>query len=202
MPFDNSGNYTPPAGATSAAPGQVIASATWNSIHSDLATALTTLGQCNAINNVNTTQGATIANTSETDLITIALPANLLDVNGNGIRLTAFGTCPATATTKRMRLYFGATVVSDTTAVTINNGAWKLDAIIIRTGATAQIAQGTEFSTQAAGPSTVVSSSTQFGTPAETLANAITVKITGQNGTANANDIVARGLMYEPVNMA
>lgn len=42
MPF--SGNtYTGPSGSTSAAAGQVVQSAVWNNIHTDLATALTTL---------------------------------------------------------------------------------------------------------------------------------------------------------------
>lgn len=45
MPFDNTGLYTPPAGATSAVPGQTIASATWNSIFSDIATAMTQLAR-------------------------------------------------------------------------------------------------------------------------------------------------------------
>lgn len=44
MPFNNSGTYTPPTGSENATPGQVIRSATWNSIFTDLATALTTLG--------------------------------------------------------------------------------------------------------------------------------------------------------------
>lgn len=39
------GVYTPASGAISATAGQTIASATWNSIHSDLATALTSLGE-------------------------------------------------------------------------------------------------------------------------------------------------------------
>lgn len=44
MPFDSTGTYTPPSGATTAAPGDVIRSATWNSIFSDISTALTSLG--------------------------------------------------------------------------------------------------------------------------------------------------------------
>jgi len=39
------GTYTPPAGATTAAPGDIIRSATWNSIFTDISSALTTLGQ-------------------------------------------------------------------------------------------------------------------------------------------------------------
>lgn len=45
MPFNSSGVYTAPAGATTAAPGQVIRSTTWNSIFTDISTALTQLGQ-------------------------------------------------------------------------------------------------------------------------------------------------------------
>jgi hypothetical protein len=46
MPFDPStGIYTPPTGAENAAPGQVIRSAIWNTIFTDIATALTAVGQ-------------------------------------------------------------------------------------------------------------------------------------------------------------
>lgn len=40
MSYSNTGQYTPATGATTATPGATIASATWNGIHSDLATAL------------------------------------------------------------------------------------------------------------------------------------------------------------------
>jgi hypothetical protein len=45
MPFNSAGVYTPASGATTATPGAIIASATWNSIHSDFSAALTLLGQ-------------------------------------------------------------------------------------------------------------------------------------------------------------
>jgi len=45
MPFGPNGTYTPVTGAESATPGAVIKSATWNSINTDYATALTQLGQ-------------------------------------------------------------------------------------------------------------------------------------------------------------
>lgn len=45
MPFNSLGSYTPPAGATTAAPGDVIRSATWNAIFTDIASALTLLGE-------------------------------------------------------------------------------------------------------------------------------------------------------------
>jgi hypothetical protein len=45
MPFGSNGVYTPPTGAENATPGAVIRSATWNSIFTDIATALTQVGQ-------------------------------------------------------------------------------------------------------------------------------------------------------------
>lgn len=45
MPFNISGIYTPPDGAENAFPGQVIASATWNAIFTDISTALTQMGR-------------------------------------------------------------------------------------------------------------------------------------------------------------
>lgn len=48
MAFDTStGLYTPPTGSESAASGLTIASATWNSIHTDYATAFGQLGRSN-----------------------------------------------------------------------------------------------------------------------------------------------------------
>jgi hypothetical protein len=45
MPFNSSGVYTPATGATTAAPGDVIRSATWNAIFQDITDALTLLGE-------------------------------------------------------------------------------------------------------------------------------------------------------------
>ena len=45
----NDGVYTPPDGATNAFPGQVIKSATWNTVFGDISTALTDIGQGTAI---------------------------------------------------------------------------------------------------------------------------------------------------------
>lgn len=65
MPF-NGNTYTPPAGAESAAPGQVVQSAVWNNIFTDLSSALTqVMNQFNAppvtINGVGTTQAGAAA---------------------------------------------------------------------------------------------------------------------------------------------
>lgn len=50
MPFNSAtGVYTPPNGAENAFPGEVIASATWNAVFTDIAAALTQLGQSQII---------------------------------------------------------------------------------------------------------------------------------------------------------
>lgn len=45
MPYNSSGVYTGPTGATNQVPGNVIRSATWDTINTDVATALTQVGQ-------------------------------------------------------------------------------------------------------------------------------------------------------------
>lgn len=45
MPFNAAGVYTPSAGATTAVPGDLIRSSTWNAIFTDLSSAITLLGQ-------------------------------------------------------------------------------------------------------------------------------------------------------------
>jgi hypothetical protein len=46
MPFNTTtGVYTPASGATTANPGDIIKSATWNAIFTDITSALTTLGE-------------------------------------------------------------------------------------------------------------------------------------------------------------
>lgn len=81
MSFATTGIYTPPTGAENAAPGQVIRSATWNTIFTDIATALTQLGQASYLNGPRTVSGSfTVVTTDSTILVngsapTISLPS-------------------------------------------------------------------------------------------------------------------------------
>lgn len=45
MPYNSAGIYTPASGATTAVPGDLIRSSTWNSIFTDISSVLTLLGQ-------------------------------------------------------------------------------------------------------------------------------------------------------------
>lgn len=59
MPYNDQGQYTPPDGAENAFPGKLIESAVWNAIFTDIAEALTLVGQL-SVNNapvIKTTAG-------------------------------------------------------------------------------------------------------------------------------------------------
>lgn len=141
-----------------------------------------------AIDEVNTPRFAkydSLSNvtTGETTLMTKAMPAGDLKVQYDGYFIRAGGSFAATVNTKEVRLYYGATVIGDTGAVILNNGRWWVEARVFRNAATTQVAISDGSTTLAA-----LASFSSRTTPAETLANAITIKVTGQSGSAS-NDI-------------
>lgn len=136
-----------------------------------------------------TTQVGTDANTNEKDLATYSLPAGSLATDGQAVKITAFGTVAANGNTKTIRIYFGSTVIR-ARVTTANGVAWYFEGTVVRTSATAQKATA-DITISGPGPAP------EYTTPAETLANAVTIKVTGQNGTGQANEIVLQGLMVE-----
>ena len=82
MPFNpQTGIYTPPNGAENAFPGEVIASATWNSIFTDIAEALTQLGQQQVVYNpriINASGVVSVAVADRLILIEASVPNILL----------------------------------------------------------------------------------------------------------------------------
>ena len=135
------------------------------------------------------TASGTDANTSEKDLSTTDLPANLLFTNNAGIWIEAWGTTAANANNKTIKLYVGGTAIANSTnLVAAPNGVgWKIRATVMRRGSSSQ----TYFSeVSAAGHPPF----TAAGTLTATDTAAITVKDTGQNGSASANDIRHEGL--------
>lgn len=127
MAFADNGAYTAASGATTATPGAVIASATWNSIFTDMQTAFTTLGQgCPFVLGSSGVASSHTGNTNETALATIAIPAGALALNGI-LRVTCLfgGTNNANNKTLRVRLggLSGTTFFSNvfTTAIGISS---------------------------------------------------------------------------------
>lgn len=134
-----------------------------------------------------TTATGTDANTTEKDLATFDLPANLLFTNNAGVWLEAWGTTAANGNTKTIKVYAaGTALVQNSVNTTPNNLGWMARASIHRRGSGSQTSWAT-----------MVMSTAVQGTAVSTLsANdtaAITVKVTGQNGTGNANEITLQG---------
>lgn len=138
------------------------------------------------------TASASNVSTTETDLITYALPGGTLSVNNQKVRITVTGTTAANANGKTIRIYFGATVVDTSpTSVAYNNLAWHATVTVTRTGAATQVAGGI-FNPGSASFGAQGTNSA----PAETLSGAVTIKVTGQSGTAGG-DVTARVMFVE-----
>lgn len=142
-----------------------------------------TFGPCGLIE-ANVTPAATTAVTTEETLWTYTLPANTLSANGAGLQIIAHGGLAANGNSKTVRVYFGASVVTSFTLGTGGASGWRAVADVLRKDATNQIGSG-----QLAHNATFQVSAIQ---PTETLSGAIVIKVTGQNGSANANDITFR----------
>lgn len=135
-----------------------------------------------------TTTPTSNVGTAETDLLSYVLPANSLNANGMAVRIAFGGTQAANANLKTIKVYFGATVV----ATLVSNGSGRpFDgvAIVIRTGAAAQVSTGKLSDNN-------LTNQVVSATPAETLSGPVTIKITGQSGTASA-DVTAKVLTVE-----
>lgn len=145
----------------------------------------------NSSTNVTTTLVAT-----EQDLFNFPVLANTLSANNQFLVLTFRDRNAATANTKQLRMYFGATLIGDTTAVASNNNWWNGDCIIWRTGAATQKAIcGAANITNTGSWATGSGGGMNISTPAETLSGPVTIRITGTDGVA------AGGSNLEGVNL-
>lgn len=107
MPYNSDGVYTPPLGAENAAPAQIIRSATWNTIFTDISSALSSVGNGAAWINSPTTITSGPYTVLPTDTVvlvkgsvgTIALPLSASKAPGltyiMGAASTVFGSASA-----------------------------------------------------------------------------------------------------------
>lgn len=131
---------------------------------------------------VDTTQAATGANTTETDLWTYSLPANTLSADNYGVRVELWYSTAANANNKTVRPYWGGTALDTFTAAS-NNAVVVVRFEIWRTAAGAQ-RTFMEIEAPSAGARNTSATHTRDETAAQVI------KFTGQNGTASAGDIV------------
>ena len=140
---------------------------------------------------VGTTAAATTGTTGEVTLQQYTLPGGLLANAGDSVRVLCWGITSGNANNKTMKLYFGNEVIPTPTAATFNKG-WRLEMNVMR-----RTSGGVGIDSWGLVDTTAVTPVNVDG--AETLANAITIKCTGTNGTASAGDITAQGLRVEAV---
>lgn len=145
----------------------------------------------NSSTNATTTLVAT-----EQDLFNFSVLANTLSANNQYLKLVFRDRNAATGNTKQLRIYFGATMIGDSTAVAANNNWWNGDCLIWRTGAATQKAICAATNQTAVGSwSTGAGGGANITTPAENLAGPVVVRITGTDGVA------AGGTNLEGVNL-
>lgn len=136
------------------------------------------------------TSASTTAVTTEETLWSYSLPAGTLASRGQAVRIRVFGSTANNANSKTIRLKWGASSVRDISTSTTGGIGWRYDCTIMRSGAAAQVI---DCALQiGSSPGTYFALS---GT--ETLSGAVTIALTGQNGTANAGDITFLGAIVE-----
>lgn len=136
---------------------------------------------------------ATGGGTTEQTLATYSLPANALDAAGRRIRVHTAFHMATNGNNKTIKLYFGGSSISSGTLTDSNkNGVATLD--IVKSGASTQIVSGTmQHDTTMITPYVNASGS-------DTDTAAITIKMTGQDGTDSAGDIVMDDFYVEYMN--
>lgn len=137
---------------------------------------------------VNTTAVGNAANTNEQDLWTYSLPANTLNADGRGVRITLLGQGAANTNSKTWKLFFGATQIFANTSST-TGVRFRAVVDVIRTGAASQI--------WGSHNGTLNGMWSESGTAAADTTGAIVIKATGTAAAGTANDITFRYAMVE-----
>lgn len=149
-----------------------------------------TEGRATGVLTTNTTSVNSPADTNENDLWSYTLPANTLSANGKGVRVYAWGTTAANTNTKTMRPYFAGSNMTGI-ATTTSGASWFLEMVVLRTGASSQIAAVRNL----VNANAVVVAGGPTGNGDTTTA--LIIKVTGQSGTGTAADIVFKGAIVE-----
>lgn len=132
---------------------------------------------------------------TETDLCSYTLPANALAIDGQILRITAWGTAANHSALREARVYFGAANVGFSSiagsAAVVN---WQIIGVVARLGATSQT---TMFSGDNGLNNTSVTRITTQTSPTETLSGPIVIKATGKTNTAQAGDVIVTAMTVE-----
>lgn len=129
--------------------------------------------------------------TGETDLLSYTTPASTLANTGEKIIATYGGTNNDATATTQLKVLFGGTTIFDSGAVTITGtGSWKVDVLIIRTGAST----ARSIVSWSIGTSATAIPPTETDITGLTFTNTNILKVTGTAGGAGggSNDITGK----------
>ena len=136
------------------------------------------------------TSVASLAQTAEQDLMTLTVPAGLLAADNDVLWFKMAFTCAANANTKRIRVYFGASQLIDSTAIAHNGARIILEGWVKRTGAATQhVHLWASETTEDPAWSTAITGGHAQASPTETLSGAVVLKATVTQGAASAADV-------------
>ena len=126
--------------------------------------------------------------TTETDLQSYTLPANVLGNKWRAIRIRAWGDTAANGNTKTIRLKFGGTTLQlNNTTLAPNGLDWITKPYVVRISSGQQTCSS--FMLMSTTPQDAISTAISITDTAS-----IIIKVTGQNRTASAGDITCRGM--------
>lgn len=118
----------------------------------------------------------------EDNLMAYTIPADTLNTNGDHIEFTMAFTFAANTNGKRVRLYYGSTVIYDSGTQNQNSGSMEIRGTIVRTGAATQLISFTQNNDAALFPIR-----SGYTTAAETLSSTVVLKATAE--AVDDNDI-------------
>lgn len=147
----------------------------------------------------NATAVGNTADTNEDVLHTFTMAGNSLVTAGQHVRIETHEQNAATADLKRTRVYFGATVILDTTAIASNNNWWSIICDVwMVTAVTQKAVCHATNDTNGGSLATAAGGGVNLTTPGETLSGPIVIKVTGQDSSAaTANAIIAQSTLVE-----
>lgn len=149
----------------------------------------------NMYTNYSATGFLTASDTSEDTLDSYSLAQNALNFPGRTLQIQAWGYFGANTHSKAVKLYFGSesiTITGYTTSIT-GGTPWFLEMTVGNTGSNKQAIMAQSITGAAHNGVTQ-----QVGS--ETTSNAITIKVTGQTGTASTTDVIMMGWMIQGFN--
>lgn len=134
-------------------------------------------------------KGNTIAN-ADSNLLEYTLKANTINGDGQYIAIDGFGTFVANADNKQLKLYFGSSLLFDSTSLSLNSGSWNVKATVLRANSSSQKAIVTIISSNNSLPA-----KSYYSSISQNLSADVLVKFVAN--AQSINDVIQEGLLIQ-----